>query len=165
MSPNVPGGEIDQRSFVRGDRFAIQMPGDVLAEFAGRAITMKRLLAQSLQHDVVQITLQTRAQAFRFAFARFAELRWRMCDLIPAVAAGALDRPTDDHAGQRRFFLADHPRDFMWRPVLDSIGAMSSEQFVKYDAERIDVAGCRNVLSARLFRAGVFRSHRLCSCL
>src|SRR5262249_16111593 len=71
MSSNVSGGEIDQRAFAGDDRSAAQMPGDVFAEIAGRTVTALTLLAQGFQHDVVQIALQARAQAFRRAFARF----------------------------------------------------------------------------------------------
>jgi hypothetical protein len=38
MSLNVSGGEIDQRALAGDDRFTVQMPGDVFAEIASRAI-------------------------------------------------------------------------------------------------------------------------------
>src|SRR5215813_13725311 len=141
MSSNVSGGEIDQRALAGDDRFIVQMPGDVFAEIAGRTITALRLLAQSFQHDVVQIALQASAQAFRFTFARFDVWSRRLCDPIPAGGAGVLDRSTDDDAGRRRLLLTDHPRGFMRRPTLDSIGPMAGEQFVEHDAERVNVAG------------------------
>src|SRR5262245_66607758 len=127
MPSNIPGCEINQRAFASGDWFTGQMPGDVFVEISGRTITALRLLAESFQDDIVQIALQARAQAFRFAFARFADMSGRMRAPDQAVIAGNLDSSTDDDAGRRRLFLADHLRGFVRRPAPDSIRPMAGE--------------------------------------
>lgn len=117
------------------------MPANILRQLIHGAVAPGRVFFEGLQDNVVQITGQTAPQAL----GRFTALNSRL-------AGGA----TGQNGARRKSFLfRDHLQHLLRSPRLELHRAATREELVENDAERVDIAGHGNRLTANLLGACV----------
>ena len=135
----------------RGYRVAVQMALDVHRQAVGRLVAPGAVFLQAFHHDPIQIAPHGTGQ---FRDTRFS---------LPAQRGG-LGQPQRAQAGGRpgRFLLADRAPHFVQpgaQQLLPIEWRFAGQQFVKQDAEAVNVAAGVNVHTAhlRLLGTGVGR--------
>ncbi len=165
MAPDELGGPIVPGVPPRQHGKPFEVPPHVFRELIDRGVAARRLLAQRLEDDGIEVAGEPPAQTLRLDRAQLAggdltrRHRLRAGDRLRCVRT--VGRVRDSGAGARRHRLADHPRHVDRRPARDAIGPPAGEQLVEQYAERVDVGRGRHRIAANLLGAGVLRRHQL----
>ena len=135
VSPDELGRTVAQRGSFGSHGIAIQIGGDVVAEFARRPVPLPGFLAHRHQDDVVQLSIH-------------------LCcpRLAPCGFCGA---------GARcfRIAFADCAIQFHRSHGCEAEGTRSRKQFIKHDAQRINVSCGGHGRAGDLLGTGIFRGH------
>ena len=142
-------GTVGRRRRNRQHRFVPQIPPNVRGEIRGRAVAARPVLFERLQRDGVQVAAHLFGQRRRLGLALASHVRRR----------GRVLR-ADLGARLGRILLAQPPQEFVECDFSQIERRRARQQFVKNDAERIDVGARVDILARRigLLRAHVFRS-------
>src|SRR5208283_6204267 len=73
MPPDELGGAIAERGSACQDRTAIKVTANIFGELLDRGVALALLLANRLQHNLVEIAAQTPAEFLRLPLARAAD--------------------------------------------------------------------------------------------
>src|SRR5256885_3869746 len=131
------------------------MTAQILGELFNRNVPSPGLLAKSHHHDIVEVAAKPltefldRSVSYRGGCIRTL---WRRLRAFAAALKCA-----NRKAGFLRFQFAYRVRKFLGITFCHSIWALPGKQFVEHHTKRIDVARCRDYLTAYLFWAGISR--------
>ena len=160
------GGAVTPRVLPRDHWQSREVPTHVLGELIDRGIPARRLLAQRLEDDVVEIAGKLTAQPVDVDRQAAVPLRSRRgVVVVRALRDGIAGRLRldggDCRAWTHRLRFADDADDVGRRPAGEAIGQSAGEQLVEQHAERVDIRGRGHRVAAYLLGAGVLRRHQL----
>jgi hypothetical protein len=133
-------------------------------ELLHRPVSSLWFLAQSHQHDIVQIANQPSPELLRLAVADRA---YRLgCDRDLRRSFWARNRigAADNRARLFWLMFANHPFHLLRRRTRGAVGTVAGQEFIKDEAQRVHVAHRRDGFPAHLLGAGVSERHRTQPC-
>ena len=158
VAPHELAGAVGPGVRPRGDGPAFQVALDVGDHRRHRSIAPFGFLAQSGEHDRVEVAGQLAAQAHGRRASRSGDLlgRLRLAARRPATSGRRVHRGR----GARRLFSGDRPFHLAGPAAVQVIGEAAGEQQVEEQTELVDVRRRGHRVAPKLLGARVGRGHQ-----